>query len=55
MGCSQVIPSLANCAATPAHQVSARLAVRNAARVPGFRPSCMNTFCMRPISSVAPA
>ena len=45
----------ANCAATPAHQVSARLAVRNATRVPGSSPSCMNTCWMRPISSVAPA
>ncbi|MGY4301389.1 hypothetical protein ACVWXN_009484 [Bradyrhizobium sp. i1.4.4] len=53
-GCSQVTQSLDNCAATPAHQVSARFAVRNATRAPGCKPSRMNTAWMRPIRSMVP-
>ena len=41
-----MIDSRDNCAATPAHQVSARLAVRNVMRVPGLKLSCANTLWM---------
>ena len=43
-----------SCAATPAHQVSARLAVSSATRVPGCKAEPANTPCIRPIRSVAP-